>query len=64
MLPEVVIANGNHSYNTFDNSRIINNSSLKRTNSYDSFFNIQEVNSSDERIPSVKNMKRSNLING
>ncbi|WP_425381018.1 hypothetical protein [Spiroplasma endosymbiont of Polydrusus pterygomalis] len=64
LLQEVIVADINHSYNTFDNSRIINNSSLKRIISYDSFFNIQEVNSSDERIPIVKNMKRNNFMNG
>ncbi len=63
LLQEVIITDINRSYNTFDNSRVINNSSPKRTISYDSFFNIQEVNSSDEHIPIVKNMKSSNLMN-
>lgn len=61
---EVVIANINCSYNTFDNSIVVNNLSLKRAISYDSFFNIQEVNNSDELIPIVKNIKSLNFVNG
>lgn len=66
LLQEVVTDSINRSYNTFTNPivnvNLSNNQQLNRSVSYESFFNIQKINNTNERVDNVNNSQTVNVM--